>query len=149
VEADLAHHPSPCEQHAEQDHDAVHDEQCRRGTFNDVDESSSPADYAPPEADLIVCEDDVALRRSSIRHFAHVARNAGSALAQPSPIADSFAFHGFTRDAQGSTARQMHFVEIGPLLFLAVAVRPSSLPFPEDCALGCGVNGPWNLSILR
>ncbi len=98
----------------------------------------------PPEADLIVCDDDVALRRGSLRRFVDVTRSAGFALTQPSHIADSLASHGFTRHVRGSTVRETHFVEIGPIFFLAAAERPSFLQFPEDSPLGWGVEADWD-----
>ena len=108
--------------------------ECRddpRGRFHKI---NLLADGVPPEADLIVCDDDVALRRGSLRRFVDVTRSAGFALTQPSHIADSFASHGFTRHVRGSTVRETHFVEIGPFFFLAAAERPSFLQFPEDSA---------------
>lgn len=92
---------------------------------------------------LIVCDDDVAFERGSLRRLVDTSLRYGFALSQPSHAEGSFASHPFTRNVPGLSARETTFVEIGPLFYVDASATRAFLPFPEFSPLGWGVEADW------
>ena len=102
-------------------------------------------DAHPPQegAYVLVFDDDVVFRHSTVADFAGLAAAAGFDIAQPAHGVKSAHSFTFTRVARLSTARRSRMVEIGPVLLLSPRAQRLVLPFPRDSGMGWGLDVRW------
>ena len=98
----------------------------------------------PPEGHdwLLVVDDDVELARGFLDRFLFLCERFRLQLAQPAQRLNSHASWPQTRRRPLSVAREVSFVEIGPVTAFARATFPRLLPFPE-LRMGWGLDAHW------
>ena len=99
----------------------------------------------PADFDVVVTDDDVVFRRGgSLQRLVTLVHSAGLSLAMPAHGKRSPHSFGITEHVPGAVARSTTFVEIGPLVVFTSAIRPRTLPFPEDIGMGWGLELSWH-----
>jgi GT2 family glycosyltransferase len=98
----------------------------------------------PPEGRdwLLVVDDDVELPRGFLDRFLFLCERFHLQLAQPAHRLNSHAAWPQTRRRALSVAREVSFVEIGPVTAFARATFLTLLPFPE-LRMGWGLDAHW------
>ncbi len=91
---------------------------------------------------LLVVDDDVELPRGFLDRFLFLCERFRLQLAQPAHRLNSHAAWPQTRRRALSVAREVSFVEIGPVTAFARATFPTLLPFPE-LRMGWGLDAHW------
>jgi hypothetical protein len=92
---------------------------------------------------LVVIDDDVILTRGTLASTVGTAVLGAFDLCGPSHSRWSYLSWGCTLHRAKSIARTTRFVEMGPCLILSPRAQRSLLPFPEDLAMGWGVEAQW------
>ncbi len=92
---------------------------------------------------IIVTDDDIELPGSFLDRYLALADCYDFALAQPARSHDSYIDHVFVEQLDGITARQTHFVEIGPLFSMRADALPFLLPFDISTPMGWGYDFTW------
>lgn len=92
---------------------------------------------------VVVADDDVRVRPDALRRLLDLLEAAELELAQPGHRRRSVHSHSITRRRLLSWARQTTFVEIGPLFVVRGRALRTVLPFPEDIAMGWGLDVRW------
>jgi hypothetical protein len=91
---------------------------------------------------LLVVDDDVTLPRGFLDRFLFLCERFSLQLAQPAHRLSSHAAWPQTRRRASAVAREVSFVEIGPVTAFARATFPLLLPFPE-LRMGWGLDAHW------
>jgi hypothetical protein len=91
---------------------------------------------------LLVVDDDVALPTGFVDRFLFLCERFSLQLAQPAHRLRSHAAWPQTRRRARAVAREVSFVEIGPVTAFARATFPVLLPFPE-LRMGWGLDAHW------
>jgi hypothetical protein len=91
---------------------------------------------------LILCDDDIAVRRDFLGRFIDTAEMGGLAIAQPAHRIHSYSTFAVTQRKPRSILRRTSFVEIGPLVAIHRSVFWKMLPFP-DSRYGWGIDFLW------
>jgi hypothetical protein len=91
---------------------------------------------------LLVVDDDVALPTGFVDRFLFLCERFSLQLAQPAHRLRSHAAWPQTRRRARAVAREVGFVEIGPVTAFARATFPVLLPFPE-LRMGWGLDAHW------
>jgi hypothetical protein len=93
---------------------------------------------------IIVMDDDFEFQLGSMSWFLASAHAAGLSLAQPARGFGRYKTFRLISCDPLSIARLTSFVEIGPILAVNGAWAPKILPFPEDFAMGWGLDILWS-----
>lgn len=109
----------------------------RFGLLNILLEGLDPEEYA------VVADDDITLTRGSLDTAVKVADRYRLDLGGIAHGRGSFHNHEITVAVPFSVARLTTFVEIGPVVIVAPAIRDRMLPFP-DIGMGWGVDVEWS-----
>jgi hypothetical protein len=113
-----------------------------RGKFENLNRLLA-ADRAADGRDwLLVVDDDVVLPRGFLDRFLFLCERFSLQLAQPAHRLNSHAAWPQTRRRRHSVAREVSFVEIGPVTAFARDTFPVLLPFPE-LRMGWGLDVHW------
>ena len=99
--------------------------------------------HGPPEAELVLSDDDIAFGRGDVTTFLDLARRADLGLAQPAHAAGSEVSHGITRVQPRSRVRLTTFVESGPLVAIASRWVERVTPLPVWRGMGWGIELEW------
>ena len=91
---------------------------------------------------LILCDDDIAVRRNFMERFIDTAETGGLLIAQPAHRIHSYATFAVTQRKPRSIVRRTNFVEIGPLVAIHRSTFATMLPFPET-RFGWGIDFLW------
>jgi GT2 family glycosyltransferase len=91
---------------------------------------------------LLVVDDDVELPRGFLDRLLFLCERFALSLAQPAHRLNSHAAWPQTRRRAGSVAREVSFVEIGPVTAFARETFATLLPFP-DLRMGWGLDAHW------
>jgi hypothetical protein len=113
----------------------------RRGKFENLNQllREHPAD----DHDwLLVVDDDVSLPRGFLDRFVFLCERFRLQLAQPAHRLNSHAAWPQTRRRPRAVAREVSFVEIGPVTAFARTTFGALLPFPE-LRMGWGLDAHW------
>ncbi len=92
---------------------------------------------------VLLVDDDVDLPRGFLPRFLWAVERAGLVLAQPAHRRHSHAAWPVTRRQLPHAARRSWFVEIGPITLLRGPALDALLPFPDDLAMGWGLDVHW------
>lgn len=92
---------------------------------------------------LLLCDDDIAVRRGSLRELVDLCVRAGLDVAQPAHAPGSNVSHGITRSRPRSRVRLTTFVEGGPLVVMMPSAHARVLPLPESRGMGWGIELDW------
>jgi hypothetical protein len=112
-----------------------------RGKFENLNRLL--AEHPAGESDwLLVIDDDVALPNGFVDRFLFICERFSLQLAQPAHRLRSHAAWPQTRRRARAVAREVSFVEIGPVTAFARATFPVLLPFPE-LRMGWGLDAHW------
>jgi GT2 family glycosyltransferase len=112
-----------------------------RGKFENL--NLMLADGGWRDADwLLLLDDDIELPRGFLDRFIFLCERFSFALAQPAHRLASHAAWRHTRRRALSVAREVAFVEIGPLTALSRAAADVLVPFPE-LRMGWGLDAHW------
>ena len=98
----------------------------------------------PPDVHWVLSDDDIVLRRSSVKELVRVAITAHIDVYAPTHAWDSHWSYGFTCSRPLSLVRETSFVEIGPLVGFSPAARAMLLPFPAVAGVGWGMEAYWS-----
>jgi len=98
---------------------------------------------------VIVCDDDVVVRRGWLDYFLGLQSRHDLALAQPARTRNSWVDHPITRQAPGSECRYTKFVEIGPIVSIHRRLFPYLLPFDVTSPMGWGLDLVWPVTIAE
>lgn len=93
---------------------------------------------------LVVADDDITLAQGGLKELLKLARRARLGLGQPAHAHGSFASHQVSMAIPGNVVRLTRFVEVGPLIVVAPALRPVITPFPEEYGMGWGLDVVWS-----
>jgi hypothetical protein len=94
---------------------------------------------------VLVCDDDVRLKRGGPDTLAAAAVCFGFELCQPANAWNSEVSHPFTRRRALMLARRTTWVEQGPMVLFGPAARSRLLPFPADVRWpGWGIEAGWS-----
>ena len=92
---------------------------------------------------IVVCDDDVLLRRGFLDAFIGWQQTLGFSLAQPARTANSYIDHDFVRRRPHLGARETSFVEVGPVICLHRSSYTCLLPFDLASPMGWGLDLVW------
>lgn len=93
---------------------------------------------------VVVTDDDFLFEYGSLATFLALAGKAGMALVQPSHSSASFSTYPFSLCNASAIARLTTFVEIGPVFAVGRAWYDKVFPFPEEKAMGWGLDVEWS-----
>ncbi len=93
---------------------------------------------------LLVVDDDVTLPRGFLDTFLAACVTGDLALAQPAHRRHSHAAWPVTLRQSGCDWRETTFCEIGPVTAFRADAAALLLPFPEDAAMGWGLDVHWS-----
>lgn len=93
---------------------------------------------------LLVCDDDIVFERGGLAELLRLAKACGFGVAQPAHAPGSYVNHGITRVRPLTLARVTTYVESGPVVVIDPEWRSKVLPFPEELAMGWGVDLIWS-----
>lgn len=96
---------------------------------------------------LIVCDDDVVVRRGWLDFFLELQAKHDIALAQPARTGNSWVDHPITRQVPASECRFTRFVEIGPVVSIHRSLFASLLPFDITSPMGWGLDFIWPVTV--
>lgn len=96
---------------------------------------------------LIVCDDDVVVRRGWLDFFLELQAKHDIALAQPARTGNSWVDHPITRQVPTSECRFTRFVEIGPVVSIHRSLFASLLPFDITSPMGWGLDFVWPVTV--
>jgi hypothetical protein len=98
----------------------------------------------PPDAVVLVVDDDVRIGRGSLATLLDVGAESGFGLWQPAHARrGSHGAHPLTFERRWSRARRTTFVEIGPVFAVSSAAREVVLPFADGLGMGWGLELDW------
>lgn len=100
----------------------------------------------PPEARehaLVLADDDVRLVIGDLAQLVEAGRRFGLDLFQPAHLATSCSSWPFTVRRGLVFAREVDYVEQGPLVVLSGAAQRALLPLPDDLDMGWGIEARW------
>jgi len=97
-----------------------------------------------PAAWVVLADDDVAVTRGSVAGLVDRCRGAAVDLAQPAHDRRSHVSHDLTRRRPALVAREVGYVEQGPLVVLSPRAQTRLLPLPEDVGMGWGIEYRWS-----
>lgn len=93
---------------------------------------------------IVIADDDVDFRSGDIPRLVAWAARAGLDVAQPAHVARSAISHRITRRRLLTIAREVGFVEIGPVVAVSPTARPHVFPLPEADGMGLGTEALWS-----
>lgn len=97
----------------------------------------------PPDAWVMIVDDDADFARNGRSPFLDIAAAAGFDIAGAAiGVGQHHAFH-HTRVAAVSVCRTVSMVEVGPVVALSPRAQRAVLPFPEDSGMGWGLDVRW------
>ncbi len=97
----------------------------------------------PPEAWLVLTDDDVVLRHGTLADLVGVAADLGWDVCQPAHSHRSTHFWKSNEHRFLTWARATRFVETGPLVLFSGRAREACLPLPEEFSMGIGIEAVW------
>lgn len=92
---------------------------------------------------VVVTDDDLDFRNGDIGALAAWSEQAHFDVAQPAHVALSAISHRITRRRLGTVAREVGFVEIGPVVAVSPRARSEVFPLPEADGMGLGTEALW------
>lgn len=92
---------------------------------------------------VVVCDDDVLVRRGFLDLFLGLQSYHGLSLAQPARTKNSWIDHPITCQAKGSECRFTRFVEIGPVFSIHRELFKHLLPLDVTSPMGWGLDFVW------
>jgi hypothetical protein len=92
----------------------------------------------------VLCDDDVSFIRGDLSRLLDVAARAGFDVAQPAHGPGSHVSQPITRARRMSVAREVWYVEQGPLVAFSPGVAADVLPLREDVGMGWGIEYAWS-----
>lgn len=98
---------------------------------------------------VIVCDDDVVVRRGWLDFFLELQARHDIALAQPARTRNSWVDHPITRQVPGSECRFTRFVEIGPVVSIHRCLFRHLLPFDVTSPMGWGLDLVWPVTVAE
>jgi hypothetical protein len=99
---------------------------------------------ASASGQVVVCDDDIVFERGGLAELLRLTKACGFGLAQPAHAPGSYVNHGITRARPLTLARITTYVESGPVVVIDPEWRSRVLPFPEELAMGWGVDLIWS-----
>lgn len=93
---------------------------------------------------VVLCDDDIRVRRGGLAAAVHLAARCGLDVSQPAHVRRSYCSHAIGRFVPGAVARLTTFVEVGPCVIVAPDARDRILPLPEIDRMGWGVDVRWS-----
>ncbi|GAA2168226.1 hypothetical protein [Humibacillus xanthopallidus] len=106
----------------------------------------SLADAAPPEPDeyVLLADDDLTFARQGPSAFLRFVAAAGLDIAQPAHVLGSHGTYENLEVRAATTARQVGYVEVGPLVAVSPRAQRLVLPFPAEAQMGWGLDVVWS-----
>lgn len=98
---------------------------------------------------VLICDDDISLRRGFLDDFVALVDHCQFDLAQPARTWSSYWDHAITLQLSGVIARQTRFVEIGPLFIIRASAFDGILPFDVRSPMGWGLDYVWPATLER
>ena len=92
---------------------------------------------------LVIADDDVTITQGSIANAVAVASLGEFDLCALSHSRWSYLNWGCTLHRPWSIAREVRYVEQGPVLIISPRAQRAVLPFPEDLGMGWGIEAQW------
>jgi hypothetical protein len=92
---------------------------------------------------VVLCDDDVEFVRGDVVRLVAECEAAGFGLAQPAHAPGSHVSHHHTRAVPRSRAREVTFIECGPISVVSPSWCRRVLPLPEWRGMGWGLELEW------
>ena len=102
--------------------------------------------HPPRPGDIVmIFDDDVVFVGGGADRIAGLMTTAGFDIAQPAHVASSNLNYKVTEVVPLMTAREVGYVEVGPVVLFSPRAQAWVLPFPADARMGWGVDVSWTL----
>lgn len=96
---------------------------------------------------LVVCDDDVVVRRGFLDLYLGLQTKHDLALAQPARTKNSWIDHPITRQVASLECRFTRFVEVGPVFSMHRSLFKDLLPLNTGSPMGWGLDFVWPLIV--
>ncbi len=94
---------------------------------------------------LMIFDDDVVFVGGGANRIAGLVTTGAFDIAQPAHVADSNLNYKVTQVVPLMTAREVTYVEVGPVVLFSPRAQRRVLPFPAAARMGWGVDVGWTL----
>lgn len=102
--------------------------------------------HPPLPGDIVmIFDDDVVFVGGGAARIAGLMTTGEFDIAQPAHLADSNLNYKVTEVVPLMTAREVLYVEVGPVVLFSPRAQAVALPFPSDARMGWGVDVGWTL----